>query len=236
MPSGWVFQSVACHKMRIRLKTTKLIKKNLNKKLKLLTTQIQLWWALINWTLNGSDQPNDWCGLKTKPTSFLIHLFKSAEEFLECLRSNEVVLECPGVHALAGSCTVLDETPLPLYVTLRSHDEFLECPCLGRFDDDVEVDGIVVVVEFVVFVSAVVLNSGTRTIEPGLAFICEVVEQLAPESSDEVEEVDPAWNCDEFVVGALLNSWIGMSEKLGKCQQQQQPALIYYLLGAERHP
>lgn len=182
-------------------------------KSKKLTTQIQLWWALINWTLNGSDQPNDWCGLKTRPTSFLIHLFKSAEEFLECLRSNEVVLEWPGAHALAASCTVLDETPIPLYVTLRSHDEFLECPCLGRFDDAEEVDGIAVVVEFVVFVSAAVLSSGTRTIEPGRAFVCAVVDELAPESSDDVEDDDPAWNCDELDVGALLNSWIGMSEK-----------------------
>lgn len=170
-----------------------------------LTTQIQLWWALISWTLNGSDHKLVWCGLNTRPTSFLINLFKSADEFRECLRSNEVVLEWPGT---------LDETPFPLYVTLKSHDEFLECPCLGRFDDAVEVDGTEVVVEFVVFVSAAVLScSGTRTIEPGRAFAWAVVELLAPESSDDVEDDDPAWNCDAFEVGALLNSWIGISEK-----------------------
>lgn len=68
----------------------------------------------------------------TNPTSLRINLFKSADEFLACLKSKEAALECPEpggtlfVDRPLKSCELLLQPPDMPY--LNSNEEFLECP------------------------------------------------------------------------------------------------------------
>lgn len=110
-------------------------------------------------TRSGGVQFELWVGLNTRPTSFLITLFKSAEELREWrIKSSEALRECPptGFHAAGGATgaaleleALFDARP-----QRKSHDELRECDEEWREEDD-EV-------------------SGTRTMEPGRAAPDEV--------------------------------------------------------------
>lgn len=71
-------------------------------------------------------------GLNTSPTSFLITLFKSAEELRECrIKSTEALRECPpaGFQAAGGATDAAFELDAPLAERpqRKSQEELREC-------------------------------------------------------------------------------------------------------------